>query len=173
MKKILLILNFIFITLNSFGQNHFIFNNLEINGKVTNFIDKLTKNDRFKIIGKIDENCHQLYGNFIGKDKCRINVINTPKTKIVCYVEVFLSEDIVENNLDKELHKWIEIYKKKYEEPVVDSLNNKGYVVFSNDLYKGGIKIYISGDSILAEYVDIENAKLKFKEDEEIINEDI
>jgi hypothetical protein len=91
MKKLIFFLCILSVSMFCFGQNeHFKFRDIEIKGKVTEFVNKL------KSLGytplTVNANTHILKGSFIGKE-CEIHVHSTPISKTVYGVTVFFPKE--------------------------------------------------------------------------------
>lgn len=195
MKKILLLL---FVALPILGiaqQEHMTFKGVPIDGKLTDMVAKLEKVG-FGNRSNFD-NCHYvLSGTFTGEN-CDILITGTPKTKTACsvlvsYEETYTSWSAVKNKY-QELKKAFTI---KYGEPTRSNdtfeypyiegdggemtaiaVNKCKYNCLFQNEGKGNIFMHITkangGAQIIIMYSDEINSKLKEKEENDNILNDI
>jgi len=129
MKKILYIILLLLFSFSTFAQSeHLKFRDIELNGSITDFIQKLEK------LGySVKTNLNDIYlleGDFIGKT-CEVIVVSSKKTKTVWKVKVNLPEGKSWYSLKSEYNSVKEQLTKKYGKP------KDTYEFFSKPYYEG------------------------------------
>lgn len=103
------------------------FNGVEIDGNIDKFVNKM-KTKGF-IVKETKDNIVTMLGEFIGKE-CRLYVIPTPKSKIVCKVAIFFGGGSWES-LKREYNNVKDLFSKKYGKP------SNEYEFFKDPYYEG------------------------------------
>lgn len=117
MKKSILFL-ILMITVSSFGQNHFKFKGIPINGTIYEFKDSLIKNN-FEYVG-LNKNDNLLFkGSYMNK-KCELIVLKSPKTNIVCALYISFERKNSSSSSKDEYNIIFETLRQKYGAPKSD-----------------------------------------------------
>lgn len=128
MKKLILLF-FIFFSLCLYAQSeHLTFKEIPINGKLSDFVEKLKKDGFYDLDLKGFQ--ATMKGKFVGKE-CDIIITSTPKSNIVWKVSVYLPVDTNWYSIKSSYKTFIEQYKLKYGQPT------KSYDFFSDPYYEG------------------------------------
>jgi hypothetical protein len=189
MKKLVFITSLLFTLFFCFGEGeHLKFRNIEMNGNVIEFVNKLKGLD---YVVKLESNeMYILNGIFIGKE-CKICVLITEKTKTVWGVGVYLPEHNnwkslhAEYNLIKEqlikrygsVNNHIETFHPPYKEGDNNELkaleNNKCVYVSYWEHKNGTIMLKISNNLVLISYYDKVNTEKSENEASEKVFDDL
>jgi hypothetical protein len=191
MKKNIVIITLLFISIAVFGQNvnHIKFRDIAVDGELSQFVSKL-KNIGYSLESTTKDNASILKGTFLGK-KGDLFVISSPKTKTVWKVAFYFREDDSWKSLKYDYESLKEQLTKKYGEP-------ESFEFFSNPYYEGdgyetqalkkdkctfvsyyitkigSIKLEISSFcQILISYEDKINSENSAKEEDEKIQDEI
>jgi hypothetical protein len=128
MKKLVIVLLLIFLTIISFSQ--LTFNNIPLGTSYQDFKIKLQEKGFIFHPVEGDDNSYYYTGEFIGKD-AEIMVLITPKTKIVWKVAVYLPELSNWNRVKSEFLYLCEKMEEKYGSPT------DKFTFFSDPYYEG------------------------------------
>jgi hypothetical protein len=169
MKKILLLGLALFLSLSSFGQEHFVFNRLEIKGTILEFGNKLITERGFEFVTDVGEDGCEFKGKFAGKDDTHICVFYSPISETVTSVVVLLREprnDDTEASIQHAFRMWTNIFRKNYELENNKLNDPKRYISFSDDWGVGDVILQVSENyNIMAIYNDLAGNLLKLEEE--------
>ena len=192
MKKILFLLIGFVIALSSFAQDpqHLEFKGISLDGKLSDFVSRLSK-EGFTFKGYVRDYVAVMEGIFAG-NYATIHILATPKSKIVWKTTVNYNEIESWSSLKSDYLNMKELFTKKYGEPEAH------YEFFSSPYYEGdgyelqalrkekcdyisfyrlplgGVIVQISQFGyIQMSYEDKINSKLKIKEEESEVLDDI
>ena len=132
MKKIFMAIVLCLVCTFSFGQEHLTFKNVEIDGDMLVFCQKMETCGFTTVQQYDDEGIVQMKGTFMGYRDCSLFVIGTQKSKKVWKVIVDIPE--VENDfytLKSQYENAVEAYTKKYGKPDSD------FYFFRRPYYEG------------------------------------
>lgn len=128
MKKVNLILLFSVISFSCFSQE---FLGIKVDGPKQEVVNKfIAKGFRVKTIKGGSENVTSMEGNYAGTNY-EINIVNTPTSKKVWKIAVYLPEQSNWYSLKSSYEKYLETLTEKYGQPT------KSYGFFSSPYYEG------------------------------------